>query len=280
MASVKTNQKIAKAVLLSAAISTVIILTVILGYILFEGLGHVNLNFLLDKPRKMGAKGGIFPVILGTVYFTLLSLVIATPIGVGAAIYLNEYTRDGMLTRFIRFGTDALAGIPSIVFGLFGFTFFVILLEPITKGWSLISGSLTAATMILPTIIRTAEEALKTVPMSYREGSQALGATKWQTIAKVVLPSAIPGIITGIILSIGRVVGETAALMLTLGGSLRIPTGVFDQARTMSMHLYLVAMEVGAMDKAFATATVLIITILIINLSANWLMKRFISKTS
>lgn len=280
MASVKTNQKIAKAVLLSAAISTVIILTVILGYILFEGLGHVNLNFLLDKPRKMGAKGGIFPVILGTVYFTLLSLVIATPIGVGAAIYLNEYTRDGMLTRFIRFGTDALAGIPSIVFGLFGFTFFVILLEPITKGWSLISGSLTAATMILPTIIRTAEEALKTVPMSYREGSQALGATKWQTIAKVVLPSAIPGIVTGIILSIGRVVGETAALMLTLGGSLRIPTGVFDQARTMSMHLYLVAMEVGAMDKAFATATVLIITILIINLSANWLMKRFISKTS
>jgi len=280
MANVKTHQKIAKAFLLSAAISTVVILAVILGYILFEGLMHVNLDFLLDKPRKMGAKGGIFPVIVGTVYFTALTLIIATPIGVGAAIYLNEYTKDGPLTRLIRFGTDALAGIPSIVFGLFGFTFFVILLAPVTKGWSLISGSLTAATMILPTIIRTSEEALKTVPQSYREGSLALGATKWQTIAKVILPSAIPGIITGIILSIGRVVGETAALMLTLGGSLRMPAGVFDQARTMSMHLYLVAMEVGAMDKAFATATVLIVTIFIINLCANWLMKRFVSKMS
>lgn len=278
MANVKTHQKIAKALLLTAALSTVVILAVIIGYILFEGLKYVSIDFLLDKPRKMGAKGGIFPVIIGTVYFTVLTLGIATPIGVGAAIYLNEYTKDGPLTRLIRFGTDALAGIPSIVFGLFGFTFFVILLEPITKGWSLISGSLTAATMILPTIIRTSEEALKTVPQSYREGSLALGATKWQTIAKVILPSAIPGIITGIILSIGRVVGETAALMLTLGGSLRLPTGVFDQARTMSMHLYLVSMEVGAMDKAFATATVLIVTILIINLSANWLMKRFVSR--
>lgn len=278
MANVKSHQKIAKALLLTAALTTVAILAVIIGYILFEGLKYVNLEFLLDKPRKMGAKGGIFPVIIGTVYFTVLTLAIATPIGVGAAIYLNEYTKDGPLTRLIRFGTDALAGIPSIVFGLFGFTFFVILLEPITKGWSLISGSLTAATMILPTIIRTSEEALKTVPLSYREGSLALGATKWQTIAKVILPSAIPGIVTGIILSIGRVVGETAALMLTLGGSLRLPTGVFDQARTMSMHLYLVSMEVGAMDKAFATATVLIITILIINLSANWLMKRFVSR--
>lgn len=280
MKSVQTQQKIAKALLLAAALSTVIILAVILGYILIEGLKNVNLSFLLDKPRKMGAKGGIFPVIIGTVYFTVLTLGIATPIGVGAAIYLNEYTKDGPVTRLIRFGTDALSGIPSIVFGLFGFTFFVILLEPVTKGWSLLSGALTAATMILPTIIRTSEEALKTVPPSYREGSLALGATKWQTISRVVLPSAIPGIVTGVILSIGRVVGETAALMLTLGGSLRMPTGVFDQARTMSMHLYLVSMEVGAMDKAFATATVLIGTILIINLSANWLMKRFVSKMS
>ncbi|MHB9093112.1 MAG: phosphate ABC transporter permease PstA [Eubacteriales bacterium] len=281
--SVKTDQKIAKAALWVAGFTTVAILILVIGYVLFEGLLHVNWEFLTMKPRKMGAEGGIFPIIISTIYFTMLTLAIATPIGVGAAIFLTEYTRGGKLTRLIRFGTEALAGIPSIVFGLFGFAFFVILLEPVTGGWSLISGALTGATMILPTLIRTAEEAIKTVPVSYREGSLALGATKWQTIVKVVLPSALPGIVTGVILSVGRVIGETAALMLTLGGSMRMPHSIFDPARTMSMHLYLVALEVGskqAIDKAFATATVLIITIFVINISANWLMKKFISNIS
>ena len=283
MISVKTSQKIAKTALWIAGFSTVAVLILVIGYVLFEGFHVLSWEFITMKPKKMGSQGGIFPSIVSTIYFTFLTLLIATPIGVGAAIYLTEYTREGKITRIIRFGTEALAGIPSIVFGLFGFAFFVILLEPITHGWSLISGALTGATMILPTLVRTAEEAIKTVPVSYREGSLALGATKWQTIYKVVLPSALPGIVTGIILSIGRVVGETAALMLTLGGSLRLPDSIFDPARTMSMHLYLVAMEVGtkeAMDKAFGTATVLIITIFIINTAANWVMKRFITKMS
>ncbi len=283
MMSVKTAQKIAKAALWIAGFSTVAVLIIVIGYVLFEGLLHVDWEFLTAKPRKMGSEGGIFPIIVSTVYFTVLTLAIATPIGVGAAIYLTEYTREGKVTRIIRFGTEALAGIPSIVFGLFGFAFFVILLEPITHGWSLLSGALTGATMILPTLVRTSEEAIKTVPVSYREGSLALGATKWQTICKVILPSALPGIITGVILSIGRVIGETAALMLTLGGSLRMPDSIFDPARTMSMHLYLVALEVGtqsAIEKAFATGTVLIITIFIINTAANWIMKKFISRMS
>lgn len=283
MTSVRTNQKIAKAALWVAGFTTVAVLVLVIGYVLFQGLSHVSWDFLTAKPKKMGTAGGIFPIIVSTVYFTLLTLAIATPIGVGAAIYLTEYTKGGRLTRVIRFGTDALAGIPSIVFGLFGFAFFVIALEPVTQGWSLISGALTGATMILPTLIRTSEEALKTVPSSYREGSLALGATKWQTIVKVVLPSALPGIVTGVILSIGRVIGETAALMLTLGGSIRMPHSLFDPARTMSMHLYLVALEVGtkpAIDNAFATGTVLIITIFIINISANMLMKKFISRIS
>lgn len=283
MISVRNTQKIAKAALWVAGLTTVAILVLVIGYVMLEGLSHVSWEFLTEKPKKMGAKGGIFPVIVSTVYFTVLTLLIATPIGVGAALFLTEYTKEGKVTRIIRFGTEALSGIPSIVFGLFGFAFFVILLEPITHGWSLISGSLTGATMILPTLVRTSEEAIKTVPVSYREGSLALGATKWQTIVKVVLPSAIPGIVTGVILSIGRVIGETAALMLTLGGSMRLPESVFDPARTMSMHLYLVALEVGtqeAIDKAFATATVLIITIFIINTAANKVMKKFISKTS
>lgn len=283
MISVKTSQKIAKTALWIAGITTVLVLLMVIGYVMFQGLHSITWEFLTQKPKKMGAAGGIFPVIVSTMYFTLLTLAIATPIGVGAAIYLTEYTRQGKITKVIRFGTEALAGIPSIVFGLFGFAFFVILLEPITGGWSLLSGSLTGATMILPTLIRTSEEAIKTVPISYREGSLALGATKWQTICKVVLPSALPGIVTGVILSIGRVIGETAALMLTLGGSMRLPTSIFDPARTMSMHLYLVALEVGtqeALNKAFGTAAVLIITIFIINMVANQVLKRFVSRMS
>lgn len=273
-------ERMAKALLWFAAIFTVLTLILIIGYVFYKGLGKLSLDFLLQYPKKMGRQGGIFPAIVGTIYFIVVTLAIATPIGVGSAIYLNEYTREGAITRLIRFGTEALAGVPSIVFGLFGYAFFVILLKPLTNGWSILSGSLTAAAMILPTLIRTSEEALKTVPRSYREGSLALGATKWQTITRVVLPSALPGIITGVILGVGRAIGETAALLLTLGGSLRLPTTIFDPARTLSMHLYLVAMEVGAFEMAFSTATILIIIILGINFMATWLMNKFIAKLS
>ena len=263
------QQKIAFVFLWSAAIVTVIILAAVLGYIMYRGLGKLSWDFLTAVPKKMGQEGGILTPLIGTLYFVLLTLIIATPIGVGTAIYFTEYMKDGKLMKIIRFSTEALAGVPSIVFGLFGFAFFVTLLKPITGGWSIVSGALTAAIMILPTIIRTSEEALKTVPRSYKEGSLALGASHFYTIRKVVLPNALSGILTGILLSIGRAVGETAALLLTLGGSLRAINSIFSPTRTLSMHLYLVAMEVGDFDMAFATGVVLIVLILFINILAN-----------
>ena len=245
MSKVNRNQNIAFAFFSALGILTVCILLLIIAYIFVQGITKISFDFLFSNPRKMGAEGGIFPAIVGTIYLVLTTMIIAAPIGVGAAIYLNEYTSRGRITDMIRFATEALAGIPSIVFGLFGFAFFVILLKPITGGWSILSASLTGVTMVLPTIVRTAEEALKAVPDSLREGSLALGTTKWQTIKGLILPAAMPGIITGIILSIGRVIGETAAFLLTLGGSLLIPQSLFDGSRTLSLHLYMVAMETG-----------------------------------
>ncbi|QNK55944.1 phosphate ABC transporter permease PstA [Paenibacillus sp. PAMC21692] len=280
MNNVVRNQKIAFACLSGLGLLTVLVLIFIIGYILSQGVSMINYEFLTSNPRKMGSEGGIFPAIVGTLYLVGTTMIIATPIGVGAAIYLNEYTSRGKLTSMIRFATEALAGIPSIVFGLFGFAFFVILLEPITGGWSILSASLTGVTMVLPTIVRTSEEALKAVPDTLREGSLALGTTKWQTIKSLILPTAMPGIITGLILSIGRVVGETAAFLLTLGGTLLIPNSLLDGSRTLSLHLYMVAMETGAMDMAFGTAAVLIVLILIINLSATWLFRRLIKRFS
>ncbi|GBG07746.1 phosphate ABC transporter, permease protein PstA [Paenibacillus sp. MY03] len=280
MNNVVRNQKIAFACLSGLGLLTVLVLIFIIGYILSQGVSMINYEFLTSNPRKMGSEGGIFPAIVGTLYLVGTTMIIATPIGVGAAIYLNEYTARGKLTSMIRFATEALAGIPSIVFGLFGFAFFVILLEPITGGWSILSASLTGVTMVLPTIVRTSEEALKAVPDTLREGSLALGTTKWQTIKSLILPTAMPGIITGLILSIGRVVGETAAFLLTLGGTLLIPNSLLDGSRTLSLHLYMVAMETGAMDMAFGTAAVLIVLILIINLTATWLFRRLIKRFS
>lgn len=273
MMSPRQSEKIARGVLAAAAFLTVLSLVFILGYIFINGLHVINWEFLTTEPRAMGSEGGIFSPIISTIIFTLTTIAFAVPIGITAAIYLTEYTKKGWVTQVIRFGNEALAGIPSIVFGLFGFALFVVILKPITGGWSLASGALTGACMILPTLIRTTEEAIKAVPASYREGSYAVGATKWQTVTKIVLPSALPGILTGIILSIGRIVGETAALLLTLGGSFFIPLRLSDPASTLSMHLYKVAMEVGAMDMCFGTASVLIITVFLINLSANRIMR-------
>jgi phosphate transport system permease protein len=190
-------------------------------------------------------------------------------------VYLTEYTRESRITRIIRFGADCLAGIPSIIFGLFGFIFFVTTLG---MGWSILSGSLTLAFMILPTIIRTSEEAIRSVPYAYREVSFSLGANLWQTVRKVVLPNALPGILTGIMLSVGRSIGETAVVIFTAGSSLRIPASVFDSVRTMSVHFYILAREGISNEKAYGTATVLIISILAINLVSYWLMNRFIAR--
>lgn len=279
MIDVRTQEKIARVVIWSAALITVGILVLIVGYVLIQGFGKLSIPFLLENPRRMGSAGGILSPLVGTLYFTLFAILITAPVGVGAAIYLTEFTREGFAVKAIRFFTDALAGIPSIVIGLFGFVLFVISLRYFTGGWSILSGALTAFCMILPTIVRTTEEAVMTVPQSFREGSLALGANKWQTVLFVVLPSAMPGILTGILLGIGRIIGETAPFLLTLGGSLLIPHSIFDPARTLSMHLYLVAMETGEFGMAFGTGAVLIILILLLNTSSHLIMNRLVSRS-
>jgi phosphate transport system permease protein len=268
----KVSQRLAFTLLWSTALITIGCLILIVFYILKEGLPSVNWEFLTTFPEAMGRKGGIFPTIIGSLYLTAVSLLIAAPVGIGAAIYLTEYTKEGPATKVIRFATETLAGVPSIIFGLFGFAFLVTFLH---LGFSILSGSITLALMLLPTIIRTSEEAIKAVPDSYREGSFALGATKWTTIAKVVIPAALPGIVTGLVLGVGRAIGETAAVWLTVGGALRLPVSIMDSARPMTLHLYTLAAEGLSLPRAYATASVLIITIWLINSVANFLMSRF-----
>lgn len=223
----------------------------------------------------MGREGGIFSTIVGTLALTALAILVATPLGVGTAIFLREYTKESRISRIIRFGTDCLAGVPSIIFGLFGFVFFVIYLN---MGWSILSGGLTLAAMILPTIICTAEEAIKTIPPTYREVSYSLGGTKWQTVIHAIIPNALPGIITGIILGVGRSIGETAAIILTAGSSLVMPTSLFSPIRTMAVHFYILAREGISMEMAYGTGTVLIILVLLINTVANLLLNRYIRR--
>jgi len=243
------------------------ILLGIVGYIVVKGFTSINLDFILQPPSRAGRAGGISTTIVSTLYLTLMSLLIAVPIGVGSAIYLEEYARSkSKFARLVNLTSETLAGIPSIIFGLFGFVFFVIFLG---LGWSVLSGSLTLAIMVLPTITRTAQEAVSSVSHEYRENSLALGATKWQTTRKVILPSALPGIVTGVILAVGRAVGETAALILTAGSSLGMPVVPTDPARTMAVHLYVLAMEGISMERAFGTAFLIVVLIIIINYLAN-----------
>jgi phosphate transport system permease protein len=256
---------------------TVGVLLFIILFILRRGLPVLNLEFLTANPTDMGKSGGIFSTVVGTVALTALALLIAAPLGVGTAIYLTEYTWGGPVTKVIRFGAECLAGIPSIIFGLFGFILFVTKLK---FGWSILSGGLTLAFMLLPTIIRTSEEAIKSVPPAYRTVSFSLGSSKWQTVTRVILPSALPGIVTGIVLSIGRSIGETAATIFTAGSALRMPTSLFSSTRTMSVHFYILAREGISMPKAYGTAAILIIAILGINILTYYLMNRFIRKYS
>jgi len=267
------TQSIAKILIWVAALSTIGVMILILFQILKEGLPVLHLRFFLDSPRSMGREGGIFSTIIGTLALTVVAIIFATPLGVGTAIFLREYTRESRISRLIRFGTDCLAGIPSIIFGLFGFVFFVITLN---MGWSILSGGLTLAAMILPTIISTTEEAIKAIPYSFREVSYSLGGTRWQTVTRAVLPNAIPGIFTGIILSVGRSIGETAAVILTAGSSLIIPTSLFSPSRTMAVHFYILAREGISMEMAYGTGATLILLVLAINIVANWFLNRYI----
>jgi phosphate transport system permease protein len=273
----RITDKIARISFNAQAFFTVGILVIIVAIICVKGFGHVNLEFIFAYPEDMGRHGGIFPAIMGTILLAALSVIFATPLGVGTAIFLTEYTKESIFTKAIRFGVESLAGIPSILYGLFGFIFFVIKLK---MGWSLLAGVLTMTIMILPTIIRTSEEAIKTVPRNLRIVSYSLSATKWETVTKVVIPSASPGILTGIMLSVGRAVGETAAIIFTMGSSLRLPTSLMDSGRTMAVHFYILAREGISMEKAYATAHVLVLSILLINILAYYIMNKVISKYS
>ena len=271
---ISTKRKVKCALLnilmyLSAGIICLILLGLI-GYILYRGLPHISLEFLTSKPSLIRETVGILPNILNTIYIILITLVIVFPIGVGAAIYLNEYAENKKVVRIIELATETLSGIPSIIYGLVGMLIFV---QFFSLGTSLLAGSLTLVIMTLPTVIRTTQESLKTVPQGYREGSLALGAGKWYMIRTVVLPSAIDGIVTGCILSIGRIVGESAALLFTAGMANEV-LGIVDAVKpgnagsSLTVALYMYAKERGEFEIAFAIAAILLVLTFVINMSA------------
>jgi len=263
------TERIAKFVLMMSCATAVLALIFVIGFVLAGGLMHLSWAFLTEPILDMGRAGGILPAIVGTLLMVFVAVGIAAPLGVASAIYLSEYTIEGWVTQAIRFGINCLAGVPSIIFGLFGFILFVVLLG---FGWSILSGGLSLAAMILPTIIRTAEEALRSVPSQYRDVAASLGASRWQVVTKSVLPYALPGILTGIILGIGRSIEETAVVIFTAGSAVQMPKSLFDSARTMSVHFYILAREGVSNQNAYATAAVLICTILIINILAYTIM--------
>ena len=260
----KLQDSLIKGLIWLCSALTMAILIYLVVYILARGLPHVSWSFL-SSDFASDARG-ISSFLAVTLYIIGLTLLFAVPIGVFAAVYLVEYARPGKIVDIIRFTTESLAGIPSIIFGLFGFIFFV---KFCGFRWSLMSGSLTLAICVLPTIIRTTEEALKTVPVSYKEGSLALGASRLYTLFRIILPSAMPGILTSVILAIGRIVGETAAVFMTAGMAYHLPQGVFDPGRTLAVHLYALATEGASFDEAYATAAVRVAVVLLINLAAN-----------
>jgi phosphate transport system permease protein len=273
--SAYTKEKIAKLALWVSGLVVIAVLLGIIAFVVIRGIGVINLEFLFSMPRVAGQEGGILPMIVGTLSIVVISTIVATPIGVASGIFLTEYAGHHPLSKVITFAAEWLAGVPSIIFGLFGFAYFVVL-----AGWdfSILSGGMVLACMILNVVIRTSQEAITAVPASYREASYALGATKWQTVSRVVLKSAAPGVLTGVILGIGRAAGETAAIMLTAGAVMRLPTSLFSSVRPMSLHVYILAMEgvhPGAVARAFGTATLLILVVLIANLSSRAIMSYY-----
>ncbi|MCZ8371117.1 phosphate ABC transporter permease PstA [Phocaeicola sp. KGMB11183] len=274
-------QKIMFACFRMLSYGVALLLFFILGFILVKGIGVINWEFLTEAPTDGMTKGGIWPAIVGTFYLMIGSALFSFPIGVMSGIYMNEYAPQGKLVAFIRMMTNNLAGIPSIVFGLFGMAFFV---NYLSFGDSILAGSFTLGLLALPIVIRTTEEAFKDIPDSYREGSLALGATKAQTIWKVLLPMAMPRIITGLILSLGRVSGETAPILFTCAAYFlpKLPESIFDQCMALPYHLYVVATSGTDIEAqlpiAYGTALVLILLVLIMNLAANAVRKFFENK--
>jgi phosphate transport system permease protein len=279
--SSKTSEKIAFSLLILATLIVAGFVLIILGYIILNGYGAINLEFITQMPNRMMTEGGIYPAIVGTIYLIIGSMSVALPIGVMAAIYLNEYAGESRTTWLIEMAINNLAGTPSVVFGLFGLALFV---KYFGFGPSILSASLTLALLILPVIIRSTEEALITVPKEYRESSLALGVSKWQTIRHVVLPAAIPGIITGSVLSIGRVAGETAPILFTGAAYFlpRLPDSVYSQFMALPYHLFVLATAGTNIAKTrpiqYGTALVLLIIVLSLNLVAVLIRRHYRNK--
>lgn len=261
---------ILKGCVIIAAVLTFAVLLFLLGYILWKGIPHLKLS--LFSFRYTSENVSLLPAIINTVLMTAMALVIAVPFGVFSAVYLAEYAnKKNKFVEIIRLTTETLAGIPSIVYGLFGMLFFVTALK---WGYSLSAGALTLSIMVLPSIMRTTEEALRAVPDSYREGSFGLGAGKLRTVFCIVLPSAMPGILSGIILAIGRIVGETAALIYTAGTVAQVPSSIFGSGRTLAVHMYNLSSEGLHINEAYATAVVLVILVIGINSLSSTAAKR------
>ena len=271
----RIGDNVLKALIYLAAGVAIALLVGIMGYVFVRGLPQVSWQLLSTVQSSLKGTFGILGNIINTIYIIVITLIIAAPIGIGSAIYLNEYAKPGKLVRTIEFTTEILSGIPSIIFGLFGMVFFGMTLK---LGYSVLTGSFTLTLMVLPLITRNTQEALKTVPDSYRSGALGIGATKWYMIRTILLPSAAPGILTGVILSIGRIVGESAALLFTAGSGFQLPKNLlgklFESSGTLTIQLYL-SMQKAKYDQAFGISVVLLIIVLGINLLTRFLTNRF-----
>ena len=265
------SNKIMLGVFRAAAYITTLVLLAIIAYVVINGLPHISLDFIFGWPQGVNAEGGIWPTIVSTIYVTALAMLICTPVAVLAAVYLAEYAKQGKIVDIIRYAADALASVPSIVMGLFGYALFV---EAMGLSLSMVSAALALALLMLPIVMRTTEEAIRAVPRYIRWGAYGLGATKWQVVSKIVLPSAFGRIATGIVLAIGRAIGETAVVLYTMGQAINLPISPFDSGRPMTVHLYLLANDGINMNAAYGTALLLMAIILAFNLFARYLSRK------
>ena len=265
------SNKIMLGVFRAAAYITTLVLLAIIAYVVINGLPHISLDFIFGWPQGVNAEGGIWPTIVSTIYVTALAMLICTPVAVLAAVYLAEYAKQGKIVDIIRYAADALASVPSIVMGLFGYALFV---EAMGLGLSMVSAALALALLMLPIVMRTTEEAIRAVPRYIRWGAYGLGATKWQVVSKIVLPSAFGRIATGIVLAIGRAIGETAVVLYTMGQAINLPISPFDSGRPMTVHLYLLANDGINMNAAYGTALLLMAIILAFNLFGRYLSRK------
>ncbi len=274
--SAKIQSRMYRIAVYAGAFFSVAVLLLIVGYILIKGIPHLSPELFAWEYNSNNVS--MMPSIINTLLMTLISLIVCVPLGIGAAIYLTEYAKRGSrLVKIVRMTAETLSGIPSIIYGLFGSLFFVVALK---MGLSLLSGALTLSIMVLPTIMRTTEEALLAVPDSFREGSFGLGAGRLRTTFKVVLPSAVPGILSGVILAVGRIVGETAALIYTAGTVAKIPDSLLDSTRTLAVHMYTISSEGLYINQSYATAVVLLVVVLGINSLSAFIAKRIGRRTA